>query len=235
HGNDLALSPDGKYLLVCGYEFIEPVAVVDIAARAQIGTFSPGNLGHNSIDIGSDGSVLVTSLSTNAVLRYLIDGAGTLTYTGEVQHADGPVNVYVAPGNHAAVVAGSRGKELESFAVPGLALVDPRDLGTSFANCVCGVFNSTGTLFYARLIQTSSRGQLAARPFNPATGAFGPAPVLAISSPTSTMFRPGGQLIYGIEHMALHPDDSRLFISESGAVRVRDAATGALIASITAP
>src|SRR6476660_1485625 len=81
-GEDLSISPDRKFLAVCdGVPSV--VSVVDIATRTEIATFDLGG-DCNSVDVCSDGSVLVTSFATGNVRRLTLDASGSLTDTGEV-------------------------------------------------------------------------------------------------------------------------------------------------------
>ncbi len=60
YGEDIAISPDQKFLVVVDGSATQPISVIDIASRTEINTFSLG-LDHNSVDVCKDGSVLVTS------------------------------------------------------------------------------------------------------------------------------------------------------------------------------
>jgi hypothetical protein len=106
-GGDLSISPDGKFLVVAGAPFSGLIPVIDIAAQAEISTFSLG-ANPSSVDVCSDNSVLVTSFmkfESNKVRRLLLSNSGTLTDTGEVLLAnEGAENVYCAPGAHLGVL-----------------------------------------------------------------------------------------------------------------------------------
>src|SRR5262249_35586818 len=64
--------------------------------------------------------------------------------------------------------------------------------------------------------------------FDAATGALGAAPVFSI--PVSS--NPG---FFGMEQIALHPSDAKLYVSEDGVVNVFDATDGSLRTSISDP
>ena len=121
-GLDVSLSPFQNFVVVCDGSSLAPVSVVDIATRTQVDTF---DLGHdcNSVDVCSDGSVLVTSATKHRVRRLLIDPkTGALSDTGEKASFVYPQNVYCAPDARSGMVLftpGNRGGAM-SFSIPGL-------------------------------------------------------------------------------------------------------------------
>jgi DNA-binding beta-propeller fold protein YncE len=223
-GEDLALTADQKYLLVCDGDGDFPLSVVDIAARAEIGTFAVPN-GVNSVDVRSDGSVLITSFFGNRVRRLAIDGAGTLTDTGESLGVYFPENVYHAPGNAAGIVVGRFGF-ITSFTIPGLTQVDTRTVGDVEDFAMAGAFTPDGTRFFVRTSFT-----LQAWDFDPATGALAAAPAFTIPLGFAEPY-------YGIDQVAVHPNGTRVYVGNGGssnAVLVFDTATGAPVGPIVAP
>ena len=80
YGEDVAITPDQKFLLVSDGGAFQPISVVDIVGRVEIHAVQlPGAT--NSVDVSSDGSVLATTLD-GYVNRLTIDGSGNLTPTG---------------------------------------------------------------------------------------------------------------------------------------------------------
>ena len=65
-------------------------------------------------------------------------------------------------------------------------------------------------------------------PYNSATGVLGTAPLFSI--PIS-----GASTFYGVDQMAISADGTELYVSQPNALDVYNAATGALVATITAP
>jgi DNA-binding beta-propeller fold protein YncE len=109
-GADIAISTNGKFLIVSGGTPNEPISVVDIAAQAEISTFviAPDSSPF-SVDVCSDGSILATSnqffAETNTVHRLTLSTAGILSDTGEMLSVSSTaVNVYCAPGARSGVV-----------------------------------------------------------------------------------------------------------------------------------
>ena len=80
---DLALTSDGRFLVASDGSTAAPIAVINTATRAVVGTFSV-TPDHNSVDVCDDGSVLTTSVNANVVKRLTISQTGTLTDTGRL-------------------------------------------------------------------------------------------------------------------------------------------------------
>ena len=225
-GEDISISPDGKFLVVSDGNNIEPISIVDIATQAEISTFSTGS-DTNSVDVCSDGSMLATSFDSDTVRRLTLSATGTLTDTGEVVSVSNPVNVYCAPGAASGVVLQlGEGGAVTSFTIPGLAGVDTRALARKIA--FTGTINPTGNRVFVRSNNSPRAGSIDVFDFNSATGALGASPLLTIPVAEANPF-------LGIEQIALHPNGGKLFVSEPGALNVYDPSTGALLASITDP
>jgi hemolysin type calcium-binding protein len=239
-GDDLSISPDGKFLIVAdGTPFTQPISVINIAAQAEVSTFFRA-ADPLSVDVCSDGSVLVTSfipaLERATVRRLNLSAGGTLTDTGEkLSVGNGPTNVYCAPGAASGVairqfpVGG-----VTSFTIPGLAEIDNRSL-SGLDSGISGAINPSGNRVFAR---SNDPGFVDVFGFNSATGALEMSPLLTIPVADHRQFA-----YAGIEQIALHPNGGKLFVSEiaeigmglTSAVNVYDSTTGALLASIRDP
>jgi Ca2+-binding RTX toxin-like protein len=232
-GEDLSISPDGKFLVVAPGTFptTDPLSVIDIATQAEVSTFFTGDESSDSVEVCSDGSVLITSfLESGTVRRLTLGGSGVLTDTGEVLPVRFPTNVSCAPGARSGIVI--RLSEVTSFVIPGLAEVDERFL--SGASGSTGTFNPTGNRVFVRSSRPTEGGigVIEVFEFNSATGALGANPLL-------TFFVGDGSDI-GAEIIALHPNGGKLYVSEPrfdapSAVGIYDPNTGTLLASITDP
>jgi Ca2+-binding RTX toxin-like protein len=227
-GEDIAISPDGKFLVVSGgINSIEPISVIDVAAQAEVSTFDTGT-DNNSVDVCSDSSVLVTSFrmfEDGTVRRLTLSSAGTLTDTGEVLSVvRGPANVYCAPGAASGIV--TRGEGVTSFTIPGLSAVDTRNV--SGASASAGAINPAGNRVFVRSDDpTIFGGLIDVFDFNSTTGALSASRLLTLSVGEGNTFS-------GVDEIALHPNNSKLFVSE-GSVNVYDPNTGVLLDSITDP
>jgi len=210
---DLELTPDGRFLLV-GDGPSAPLSVVDVAARAQIGTYLPGT-SRDAVAAGSGGTVLVADASGGFVRRWAIDTAGTMSDTGHVLAHSGAVNVVLAP-NGVTGVALSNGI-IQSFLVPGMSPVASRNAG----NAISGAFSPRGDRFYVRTVD----GLLSAWSHDPGTGQLGQFPLYELSVGMTAA-------IPGVDLVDVSPDGTRLFVSGGSGVSVYSTATGAFIARI---
>jgi hypothetical protein len=229
YGEDIGVTPDQKYLVVSDGYASQPLSVVDIANRVEVSTMALAP-DWNSVDVASDGSVLATSVTTGLVYRLTVDATGHLTDTGETLFSGapgfdvGPNNVFASPQAHSGVVINRSLCQMRSFTIPGLTLVSITTVSGGSGLGLCGVVNPAGNRVYAR----SNPGLVEAFPFDAQTGQMGDSTLFTISISTAQSF-------FGMDQMAIHPDGSRLYVPQPNALNVYDAATGALVASITDP
>jgi len=225
-GEDLSISPDGKFLVVSDGSDQQPISVVDIASQSEVHTLSVGS-DTNSVEVCSDGSVLATSSGDQAVRRLTLSNTGTLTDTGEVLSIGSePNNVVCAPGGRSGLVITTfASDEMTSFTIPGLKRIDTRGLSGGFGISV--LVNSTGNRTFAR---SSYDGFVDVFDYNAETAELGAEPLFSI--PISNTFG-----FYGIDQTALHPNKAKLYVPEyfANALNVYDPDTGALLTSITDP
>lgn len=216
-GEDIAVTPDQKFLVVSDGSSLSPLSIVDIGTRSQIHTFQfDGDA--NSVDVSSAGSVLTTSFILGVVRRHTIDSSGNMADTGQRLSVSSPINVYSAPGGDTGIVISDAG--IKSFRISGMAQVDTR----SISGAMSGVFNAAGNMFYVR----SASGSVSAFEFTPSTGQLALAPTFTFPvSPADAFF--------GIDQLAISADGTRLYVPEanSASVKVYNAANGSLLASIT--
>ncbi|MGX2041744.1 hypothetical protein ACWJKU_16675 [Methylocaldum sp. MU1018] len=234
-GEDLAISPDGKFLLVSDGGVSGPISVIEIASQTEVHTLSVGS-DTTSIEVCSDGSVLATSIYDQTVRRLVLSATGALTDTGErLSFDDGPNNVICAPdGTSGLAVIRDYPSGIRSFKVPGLQAADARPLsGTSG---ISGLINAAGDRVYVR----NNGDFVNDKGF---VGVFGAVDVYGYDAVAATLSAAPlfsipvayGPLFYGMDQMALHPGNAKLYVSEPNALKVYDAKTGALLRSITDP
>ena len=219
-GEDTSLSPNGQFLLVCDGANIEPVSVVDVASRTETSTFAlAGEC--NAVEACGDGSVLTATFSDSSVRRLILDGFGNLADSGDppLSVAD-PINVLCAPGSASGAVLDYSSNEVRSFVLPPLAGIDTRVLP---GPGISGQIHPSGDRLYVL-----SLGGIDAFSYDSTNGAIGGAPLFSIPISDNTPF-------FGMDQMAVHPDGSKLYVSQPGAVEVYDAISGALLAAITDP
>ncbi len=230
NGEDLSISPDGKFLLVSDGLFTQPISVIDIAKQAETSTMSVGT-DTNSIDVCSDGSVLATSSADATVRRLVLSEDGTLKDTGEVLSLGfgEPNNVLCVPGAMSGLVISRGGAEMTSFTIPGLERVDVRALsGTSTG--ISGLVDSAEERVIARSNGESSgsTGFIDIFRYDAQKATLDFEPLLALPISDAPEF-------YGTDQMALHPNQAKLYVSEPDTLRVYDANSGVPLTSISNP
>ena len=225
NGEDTSITPDEQFVLVCDGSANQSVSVVDIATQTEVSTFSLGT-NCNSVDVCSDGSVLVTSVGGlgNTVRRLTIDGAGNLTDTLESLSLPNPNNVFCSP-DAASGVGITRGtNQIRSFLIPGLAPADTRTLTGGFG--ISGDISPANDRVFAR---TTSGAKIDVYGYISASGALTPTPIYSVGTSNTPTF-------YGMDQLAVHPDGSKFYVSKgSGAVDVYDSAFGNLLTTIVGP
>ena len=219
-GEDVAVTPDGRYVVACDGAAFSPVSVVDIASQTEIGTFDTGS-DCDAIEVCADGSVLVSSYLAGAVRRLTIDESGTLSDTGEILWVSSPVNVYCAPDLQSGIVVTSNGN-LHSFKLSGLSTIDQTTI--SGDSVTSAVVKSSGDRLFLRSIWF-----VHALEYDPATATFGAEPLFTIYLPW------GSRGYYGLEQIALDPTETKLYITQPGGLRIYSATDGAYLSTIADP
>jgi len=234
-GEDLAISPDGKFLLVSDGGAGDPISVVEIASQTEIHTL-PVGFDTTSVEVCSGGSVLATSVVDQAVRRLTLSDTGVLTDTGEVlSFDDGPNNVLCAPdGLSGLVIIRDYPSGIHSFKVPGLQAADTRPLSGTAG--ISGLINAAGDRVYVRNNGDFVNDEGFVEVFG-AVDVFGYNVATAVLSDTPLFSIPitYGAQYYGMDQMAVHPNKAKLYVSEPNALNVYDANTGTLLTSITDP
>jgi len=225
NGEDIAITADKQFLVVCDGGGTQPVSAVRIASRTQVSTLATGEY-TNAIEACPDGSILVGAFSPGTVRRLKIDSGGNLTNTGEVLSGGQPMNVYCAPDGVSGIVVDFGTNTVRSFKINGLGLVDTRSLPDQG---LCGAISPAGDRIYVRTLGGSNR--VVAFGFNSATGALSTTPIFSIPVGIAQ------SSFYGVEQLALNPDGTKLYVPEPGtsSVRIYDASNGNFLTSITNP
>jgi hypothetical protein len=210
---DLALSPDGRFLLTCAIFSGGGISVIDVAQRATTSVLAFSDC--SSIDVCGDGTVVATSLFSNVVRRLKLTSDGTLTDTGERLTVDVPSNVYCAPDSRSGIVVSETSSVLRSFRLPGMELASERSL--SGVGGISGAFSVDGKVFYARSVTTVDAFE-----FDPATGVLSERPRFTFPSLLQNF-------IEGADTMALDPTGTKLFAPEASTVKQYDARVGRVV------
>ncbi len=217
-GQDVDLSADGRYALVCGGTSV--VSVVDLATRAEADTFDLGH-GCQSVAVCDDGSVLVGWISIpdgQLVRRLLLDAMGQLTDSGDSFVPDFPTNVHCAPGAESALIL-QLGWDVTSVSVSGMASLDQVTLSGAASTAV----------FHQGQDRISIRAEdaIEAYSYDATTGSLSDMPVLTI--PNTGSFVPLG----GIDTLALDSTSGLLYAPDDEEVKIYNASTGAPLTPIS--
>jgi len=104
---DIAISSDGKYALVAGYD--SRIVVVDIEAKKIVDTFLSREGNHFTIEIAPDGTVVTTDDRAGQVSAFLLADNGKLSKitTHDLSAQMGvPLNVAIAPDGVTVMISG---------------------------------------------------------------------------------------------------------------------------------
>ena len=206
-GLDTAITPDDRFLLVCGgnTSVLSPISVVDLSTQTEVSTLT---LESNclSVEVCGDGSVLATTPSS--LHRLSISDTGTLSDTGEVRPGQFfAQNVTCAPDDASAILIKSNDPaEIRSFGIPGLAPADSRVLTSpgSLGNTV--LISPDGDRVYA----STSFGLLDVFGYDPRSATLSSSPIRSIDSGKAA-----SSSVFGIDTMALGSDGRKLYITKT--------------------
>ncbi len=216
---DTTLSADQKFLLDTNGGGSTRVSVVDVAARAEIGFFDAGSESY-AVDACSDDSVITSGGS--GALRLTIDGAGSLTNTGESAPLGAITNVACGPAGGNAVLSDRNALPsfLRAYTYPPLSAAATTTQAGQRG--VSAAISPDGSAAYVR---SNTPAALQGFTYDEVTGALGATPFLNIAVAPAVAF-------FGADQFAVHPNGSKLYVSEGNALNVYDAATGMPLASI---
>ena len=215
-GEDLALSGDGRYVIVTDGNQNVPISVIDIEARTEISTLHLG-IPNSAVDVAPDGSVLVAS-SGGGVYRLGIDANGQLFDTGESVNFANPNNVAASPAGDLCVAVG-RGtlSRVRTIRIDGMERLQTVDL-TGFG--VSAVFSPSAHRLYVR---TTTGVDVFA--FDPAAGIVGSTPLFSFAAASASPY-------FGIDQIAMDPEGAILYVSEGDRVNMYDPENGAFLGSV---
>jgi DNA-binding beta-propeller fold protein YncE len=232
-GRDTTLSPDGRFLAVCGNAtagLSDFVSVVDTRGRAEAFRFVPQGFACQALEFCDDGSILMSAGNVQEIRRYQVDPFGGLIEPADVLDttttgiAASPGDVFCAPGSFTAFFLARGPPRMASFTVPGLAPLETRVLSGTGFSAISGLVSEDGSRVYIR----SNNGVVDIFGLDRATGALDPTPTLTITVASILD-------LAGADQMALNLDGTRLYVPENDELRIYDALTGELLASLSHP
>lgn len=259
--DDLALTPDGRYLLAASNNWLNEggsnMSVIDLRTRVETSYYPFNPSSPTAVDVAPDGSVVVGELVTSTsntgssrVRRFRIDRNGVLVDTGDV--AD--VNTVPAVQNllvpsypqlphfldrllarHTIYVGRPGYGTMGTLRTNGLRPVDTETLANPTGIDLC--FDPYRSMVYVRTNELGANGGAGVGNSRidgyPYSALTGRFGALAM---TVSLERRAGTA-FGVEQTAVDGRSRRLFVSglAAGEVRVFDSVTGAAVGAITGP
>lgn len=206
---DLAITPDDKYVLVTDGGFASRIAVVDIAGRHLVNNQNFPNVYSNAIEVSPDGqTVLTADYFAGKINLFTIDADGILTFV-QAKHVlpARPVNIAISPDGKTAIGVSATGYYAPVFAL-GTGSMEFKGLVTlphkSGQSCV---FSNDGTKAYYLSNSTFYRAMIEVLDV---TG-----PGLVASSGVSITARPkkGTSQLFGVDTIAIDPSGNYLYVA----------------------
>lgn len=206
---DLAITPDNKYVLVTDGGFASRIAVVDIAGHYLVGNQNFVNVYSNAIAISPDGHTILTAdYFAGKINLFTIDADGILTYVQSKNVLPArPVNVAISPDGKTAIGVSASGYYAPVFAL-GTGTMEfkgmvsmPHKSGQScvFSKDGTKAYYLSNSIFYRATIEVLD-----------VTG-----PGMVASSGVSITARPkkGTSQLFGVDCIALDPSGNYLYVA----------------------
>jgi len=203
---DLALSPDGKYVLVSGDFSSSQIAIIHVPTRKLRSVKTIGNKNAESVAVASDGTVLVSDNFGQAIHTYALSADGTLiykrTYSTKPYY---PFNVSISPNGQTVLAACCGG--ILGFAKKGRVLYRKPAIQFVAKPGQSCVFSKDGTKAYYLTSSTPS-GTLVQ-----VLNVTGPGTVTP--SGTSISIKPprGSSQLFGVDTIAIDPEGDYLYVT----------------------
>ncbi|MCI0443225.1 Ig-like domain-containing protein, partial [bacterium] len=215
-GEDLALTPDGKFLLSSGGGGNNTISVIDIASRTETGTFSSPC---NGIQVCADNSI-VTVADGGGSRRLTIDGSGVITDTGET-FPFGTNNPGCGRAGLTGLAPDFNFANISAYSIPGMGQTDQDSLSSGGQTVV---LNRDGNKLFVRSTNCNN-------PFIDFFDYDFLSGQMTYSGITIPLAATPVDCWYGIDLLALYGD--KLYASETGMLNVYSTNDGSLIGSIT--
>ena len=211
---DIAVTPDGRYLLVTGGKDTKYVAVVDITTMSILQVYDLNNIlgttaSAQAVDIASDGqTVLILDPEPNLLYVFTIDLSGHLTYKQTVSTFDSPMNVATSPDGKTVLIPSLLSSLCGVFRIdsPGnVTRVESITLPTNGNASVA--FNSDGSNAYILSAVGSPDVVYQLDISAPAYVRYSGIPIQTANY-SNTVF-------YGVDEIVVAPDNTKLYVGHS--------------------
>ncbi len=206
---DMAITPDGKYLLVTDGGFSARVAVIDMSCYNLLKSNNLGTRYANAVDISPDGkTVLLADYFQGRAYSYALQNDGSLVYINTAWVLPcRPVNVTISPDGKTAIMASAGNSACVALAIDDTGLIYGTEIvPMPFRNGQSCVFNKTGDKAYY-LSNSQNNGTKVIELL-----ITGPGQVTA-GNTISCYPAKGTSQLFGVDTIALDPSGNYLYVA----------------------
>lgn len=210
---DMAISPDGQYVLVTDGGAGSSIAVVDIGMRVQVFSRNLPGAGCQAIAIAPDGQTVIAADYNNGAIHALeLDSFGRLllrnSYTVEGDFR--PANIAISPDGQTVIVVLGTHSVAPIFTINGVASLSfVENIALPARNGQSCIFSGDGTKAY---YITTAPGHGTQVHILDVTGA---GQVSASGTSIDVFPWRGYSVFYGIDCMAIDPSGNYLYVTNS--------------------
>ncbi|MDQ1351171.1 MAG: hypothetical protein QG657_1473 [Acidobacteriota bacterium] len=207
---DMAITPDGKYVLVTDGGFSSGIAVVDIAGMYQVNNQNFGNVYSNAVAIAPNGTTVVTAdYFTGRINHFTFNPEdATLTFVNYARVLPTrPVNVAISPDGKTAIGVSASGHDHPVFAIHDGGMEFKGYVTLAHKSGQSCVFNSDGTKAYLLSNSTYYRAMIEVMDVT------GPGQVVASGVSIPARPKKGTSQLFGVDTIAIDPAGEYLYVS----------------------
>jgi DNA-binding beta-propeller fold protein YncE len=208
---DMAITPDGKYLLVTDGGFSPRVAVIDMSCYNFLKSNNLGtNRYANAVDITPDSKTAVfVDYFQGRAYSYSLQNDGSLVYINTAWVLPcRPVNVTISPDGHTAILASAGNSVCVALAIDDTGLIyGTESVPMPFKSGQSCVFNKAGDKAYY-LSNSQNNGTKIVELL-----ITGPGQVTASGNTISCYPPKGTSQLFGVDTIALDPSGNYLYVA----------------------
>ncbi len=206
---DMALTTDGKYLLVTDGGFSPRVAVIDMSCGNLLKNNNLGTRYANAVDVNANGTVLLADYSQGRAYSYALQSDGSLVYINTAWCLPNrPVNVTFSPDGKTAILACAGTSTCVALAIDETGLIySTQNVAMPFRNGQSCVFNKAGDKAYY-LSNSQNNGTKVIELL-----VTGPGQVTASGNTISCYPAKGTSQLFGVDTIALDPSGTYLYVA----------------------
>jgi DNA-binding beta-propeller fold protein YncE len=207
---DMAITPDGKYVLVTDGGFSARLVVVDIAGRYLLKSNNLGSKYANAVDITPDGqTVVVADYFAGAAHCYKLQADGSVVFINTAWIAPfRPVNVAISPDGKTVILVNAGSPVCTALTFDSQGYLCPvGNVAMPFKNGQSCVFNSTGDKAYY-LSNSQNNGTKIV-----VLNVTGPGQVAASGTNITIFPRRGTSQLFGVDTIAIDLAGDYLYVT----------------------